>query len=103
MSNHAHVLLCLARNPDARLRDIAAQVGITERGVFRVITDLESGGVITRYREGRRNRYEIDTSAPLRHHLEAERTVGGLLALLLDPTEAKRLGLVPKRATTSSP
>jgi hypothetical protein len=96
LSNHAHVLLCLARDPGARLRDIAAQVGITERGVFRVISDLESGGVIKRHRNGRRNRYEIVTSAPLRHHLEAERTVGGLLALLLDPPEAKRLGLGPK-------
>ena len=93
MSKHAHVLLCLARDPNARLRDIAEQVGITERGVFRVITDLENGRVITRHREGRRNRYEIDTSAHLRHHLEADRTVGGLLALLLDASEAVELGL----------
>lgn len=98
MSNHTHVLLCLARDPAARLRDIATQVGITERGVFRVITDLESGGVVTRRREGRRNRYEIDTSAHLRHHLEADRTVGGLLGLLLEPAEAARLGLAGPKA-----
>ena len=67
---------------------------MTERGVFRVVTDLERGGVITRRREGRRNRYEIDMGAPLRHRLEARRTVGGLLALLLDPREADQLGLL---------
>ena len=94
LSNHTHVLLCLARDPASRLRDIAAEVGMTERGVFRVVTDLERGGVITRRREGRRNRYEIDMAAPLRHRLEAKRTVGGLLALLLDPTEADQLGLL---------
>ena len=93
LSNHAHVLLCLARDPSARLRDIAAQVGITERGVFGVITDLEEGGLIRRHREGRRNRYEIDTSAHLRHHLEASHTVGELLAPLLEPAEAQRLGI----------
>lgn len=93
LSNHTHVLLCLARDPDARLRDIAERVGITERGVFRVVTELEQGGVITRTREGRRNRYEIDTSTPLRHHLGEDRTVGSLLAWLLQPEEAERLGL----------
>lgn len=93
LSNHAHVLVCLARDPDVRLRDIADRVGITERGVFRVITELEQGGVITRVKEGRRNHYRINVSAPLRHHLESERTVGGLLQLLLDPDEAERLAL----------
>lgn len=95
LSNHAHVLLCLARDPDARLRDIAEQVGITERAVHRIITELEDGGVITRHREGRRNHYEIDPSASMRHPMEAERTVGSLLVTLLDPAEARRLGLRP--------
>ncbi|HSN84865.1 MAG TPA: MarR family transcriptional regulator [Polyangiales bacterium] len=93
LSNHAHVLVCLARDPDVRLREIADRVGITERGVFRVITELEQGGVITRIKEGRRNHYRINVSAPLRHHLESARTVGGLLNLLLDPDEAERLAL----------
>lgn len=96
LSNHAHVLVCLAKDPSARLRDIAAAVGITERGVFRVITELERGGVVTRIREGRRNRYELDLSANLRHPLEADCTVGELLALLLRPAEAKALGLKPR-------
>lgn len=94
LSNHAHVLVYLAKNPDARLRDVAEAVGITERGVFRVINELEEGGIVRRSRNGRRNRYEIDLSAPLRHPLEATRTVGSLLALLLEPREAEALGLV---------
>lgn len=94
LSNHAHVLVCLARDPDVRLRDMAQRVGMTERGVFRVITELEQGGVITRVKEGRRNHYRINVSAPLRHHLESTRTVGALLQLLLDPDEADRLALV---------
>ncbi len=82
LSNHAHVLVCLARDPDARLRDVAERVGITERAVHRIITDLEGGGVIRRSRSGRRNHYEIDHSATMRHPLEAECTVGSLLGLL---------------------
>lgn len=96
LSNHAHVLVCLAKDPTARLRDVAQAVGITERGVFRVITELEHGGVVTRIREGRRNRYELNLAANLRHPLEADCTVGELLALLLHPSEAKALGLIPR-------
>lgn len=93
LSNHAHVLVCLARDPDLRLRDIAARVGITERGVQRIIGELEDCGVVEKIRSGRRNHYEIDLSAPLRHPLESDRDVGSLLASLLDPTSARRLGL----------
>ena len=95
LSNHAHVLVCLARDPDARLRDVAEQVGITERAVHRIVTELEEGGVITRSRSGRRNHYEIDPTAPLRHPLEISRTVGALLSMLLERREARRLGLSP--------
>ncbi len=96
LSNHAHVLVCLARDPDVRLREIAEQVGITERGVFRVITELEQGGIIQRIKEGRRNHYRINIFASLRHPLESARTVGGLLELLLDPAERARLEIIPK-------
>lgn len=97
LSNHAHVLVCLARNPDARLRDVAELVGITERGVFRIVSELEEAGVLTRTRSGRRNHYELNPESKLRHPLEAERSVGGLLSLLLSPDEAKRIGVVPPR------
>lgn len=86
LSNHAHVLVCLARDPDTRLRDVAEQVGITERAVFKIVGELEDSGVITRRREGRRNHYEIDTTRRLRHPLERDRRVGNLLDLLVDPT-----------------
>ncbi|MCA9705237.1 MAG: winged helix-turn-helix transcriptional regulator [Myxococcales bacterium] len=98
LSNHAHVLICLARDPDARLRDIAERVGITERAVHRIVSELEDGGVITRTRTGRRNHYEIDPNASMRHPLESTRTVGSLLLGLLDPAEARRLGLRAGRA-----
>ncbi|MEM9457885.1 MAG: winged helix-turn-helix transcriptional regulator [Myxococcota bacterium] len=102
LSNHAHVLICLARDPDARLRDVAEHVGITERAAHRIVTELEDGGVITRTRSGRRNHYEIDPKASMRHPMESNRTVGSLLAILLDPAEARRLGLRPARRMTKS-
>jgi DNA-binding Lrp family transcriptional regulator len=93
LSNHGHVLVCLARNPDARVRDVAAAVGITERAVQNILGDLEDGGVLTRERVGRRNHYELHFDVPLRHQLEAHRTVGSLLRMVLTPTELKALGL----------
>ncbi len=82
VTNHARVLLCLADEPDLRLREAAERIGITERAVQRIVTDLEDAGIITRTREGRRNSYMIDEAAPLRPVSEAHRTVGDLLALL---------------------
>lgn len=79
LSNHAHVLVCLAADPDTRVRDIAAEVGITERRVNGILADLEDAGIITVYKTGRRNSYEIDRKARLRHPLEAHKTVGDLL------------------------
>jgi uncharacterized membrane protein len=84
LSNHGHVLVCIARDPGIRVRDIAAAVGITERGAQRLVTDLEQAGAITRVREGRRNRYRVHTELPLRHQLEQPSTVGALLASLLE-------------------
>lgn len=79
LSNHAHVLVCIARDPTVRLRDVANAVGITERGAQRIVAELEDAGIIRRIREGRRNRYEIDRAASLRHPIESESTVGELL------------------------
>ena len=79
LSNHAHVLVCLAADPNTRVRDIAAEVGITERRVNGILADLEQAGIITVYKSGRRNSYEIDRKARLRHPLEAHKTVGDLL------------------------
>jgi len=81
LTNHSHVLICLSQDPTMRLRDIALRVGITERAVQRIVADLEEGGVLTRAREGRRNTYEIHAELPLRHELEAHRSVRDLLEL----------------------
>lgn len=91
LSNHAHVLVCLAMDPDARLRDVAASVGITERAVQKIVSDLESAGVLERERSGRRNSYRLNLEAPLRHALESHRTVGVLLSLVLDHARLARL------------
>lgn len=82
LSNHAHVLLLLATGEDLRVRDIAARVGITERAVQKIMTELDAGGVLSRTREGRRNRYSIHTDIHLRHPVEAHRTVGDLIRLV---------------------
>lgn len=82
LSNHAHVLLCVVRDPLIRVRDIALQVGITERAVQRILSDLEEGSVLKRERHGRRNHYEVLAGAHLRHPLEAHCTVGDLMRAL---------------------
>lgn len=82
LTNHAHVLVLLSRNPSLVLREVALQVGITERAVQRIIADLEAGGVIEREKIGRQNHYEIRADQPLRHPIESHRTIGELLALL---------------------
>lgn len=83
LSNHTHVLVCLAADPEQTLRDVAGKVGITERAVQRIVSELESGGVLRRERDGRRNRYELDLDARLRHPLEQHCRIGDLLALVL--------------------
>ena len=91
LSNHAHVLVCLAQDPDARLRDVALSVGITERAVQKIVSDLEEAGVIVRERAGRRNSYRLNLDVPLRHALESHKTVGVLLSLVLDRAGRKRV------------
>jgi hypothetical protein len=90
LSNHAHVLVCLAQDPNARLRDVAAQVGITERAVQKIVGDLEQAEVLLRERSGRRNHYRLNLQMPLRHPLEAHRTIGSLLGMVLDKTTLRR-------------
>jgi predicted transcriptional regulator len=83
LTNHSHVLLCLAREPELRLRDVAERVGITERAVQRIVSELEDAGYITRSRNGRRNLYEVHPDRPLRHPIESHRDVSALLDLVL--------------------
>jgi DNA-binding Lrp family transcriptional regulator len=83
-SNNAHVLVCLAEDPSARLRDVAEKVGITERAAQRIVAQLEEAGVLNKERVGRRNSYSIDMKQPLRHPLESHRSIGSLLEMVLD-------------------
>lgn len=84
LTNHAHVLLCLVEDPEARMRDVAERVGITERAVQRIVSELEVAGYVTRAREGRRNTYEVDGSLPLRHPVEGHQTLNALIKLILE-------------------
>ena len=82
-TNHAHVLVCLARDPKMLLREVAERVGITERAVQRIVSELEVEGFILREREGRRNIYQLELEKPLRHPVEGHCTVSGLVAFVL--------------------
>jgi len=82
LTNHGHVLLCVSRDPEMRLREIAECVGITERAAHRIVRELEEGGFLTRHREGRRNHYEVHPDASMRHELEQDARVGKLLTAL---------------------
>jgi hypothetical protein len=81
LTNHGHVLLCLAQAPGITLRDVAARVGVTERAVQRIVADLEGAGYLQRRRSGRQNEYDIDPEQPLRHPVEAHQRVQALIDL----------------------
>lgn len=83
LTNHSHVLICIAERPNARLRDIATRVGITERAVQMILSDLEQAGVVEKRREGRRNRYVVHPDHALRHPVEQHRTVQDLLRIIV--------------------
>ena len=85
LTNHAHVLVCVANDPGARLRDIAATIGITERAAHRILSELVEAGYVVRERDGRRNRYQVRAELPLGGPLGDGREVGELLALLGGP------------------
>ncbi|MDA8067442.1 MAG: winged helix-turn-helix domain-containing protein [Actinomycetota bacterium] len=82
LTNHGHVLVCIATDPGIRGRDIADRVGITERAAQAIIADLVREGYVTRTRIGRRNRYEINPDRPLRHPVEQPHSIGELLQLV---------------------
>lgn len=82
LSNHAHVLLTLASDAELRLRDVADRVRITERAVQKIVAELEAAGVLTRHKDGRRNRYEVHTERALRHPVESHCTVADLIKMV---------------------
>jgi DNA-binding MarR family transcriptional regulator len=84
LTNHSHVLLCIAADPDVLLREVAAQVGITERAAQRIVAELEAAGYLSHERVGRRNRYQVHPHLPLRHPLEDHLEIGALLRVLTE-------------------
>lgn len=84
LTNHSHVLICLARNPELRLREVADMVGITERAVQKIVHELEEAKVLTRHRVGRRNSYKIHLTRRLRHPVEHNARVSDLLEIAID-------------------
>ena len=83
LSNHTQVLLCIARDPEIRVRDIAQMVGITERATQRIVSDLIDAGYVDREKIGRRNRYHLNAEAKMRHAAQANHEIGELLHLLV--------------------
>jgi DNA-binding IclR family transcriptional regulator len=82
LTNHAQVLVCIARDPGVRLRDIGERVGITERATYRIVAELAAAGYITRRRNGRRNHYTINAHFSLPDPVAREQSVGQLLEIL---------------------
>ena len=88
LTNHAQVLVCIARDPGVRLRDIGERVGITERAAHRIVVELADAGYIARRRNGRRNHYTINAHLPLPDTLAREQNVGQLLTILTGTPQA---------------
>ena len=84
LTNHSHVLLCLAKTPSIRIRDLALAVGITERAVQRIIAELIADGYVERLKDGRRNVYQIKGNKPLKHPVESHKNVEDLIQLIFD-------------------
>jgi hypothetical protein len=96
LSNHGHVLVSLARDPDTRTRDVAEVVGITERAVQQIVHDLVEHGYVEKMKVGRRNRYTVVRGAHLRHQQVSRVTLGEFLDLLVPPTPARSRRLSEK-------
>jgi hypothetical protein len=90
LTNHARVLLCIAHDPGIRLRDIANSLHITERTAYGIVTDLTDGGYVLKEKDGRRNRYQIQSHLPLRESIAREQTIGEVLEILVDTNRGRR-------------
>ena len=90
LTNHARVLVCIAHDPGVRLRDIAQTLDITERSAYSIVTDLTQGGYVVKDKDGRRNRYQIQSHLPLREAISQERTIGEVLDVLVESKIPRR-------------
>lgn len=92
LSNHGYALLCIARDPRIRIREVAALIGIGERAAQKIVADLVADGYLTRTKEGRRNRYEVNPNAHLRHPLFVDAQVRVLLEALHNGADGRTAG-----------
>ena len=90
LTNHARALLFIAQDPDARLRDLAVALDVTERTAYGIVADLAEAGYVVKEKDGRRNRYHIQTHLPLRDTIGRERTIGEVLSLLGEVKQRRR-------------
>jgi predicted transcriptional regulator len=100
-TNHARVLICIARDPGVRLRELAAVVDITERSAHSIVTDLVEAGYVEKDKDGRRNRYRVLAQRPLPDPVSRERTIGDVLGVLLDADARRRLNATTREAHVS--
>ncbi len=91
-TNHARVLICIARDPGLRLRDLGAALGVTERSAYGIVADLVEAGYVVKDKDGRRNRYRVEAQLPLPESIGRERTIGDVLGLLVDVDARRRPG-----------
>jgi hypothetical protein len=98
LTNHARVLLCIARDPGVRLREIAVSVGMTERSAYGIVTDLTAAGYVVKQKDGRRNRYQIQTHLPLPEPGSREPAIGEVLAVLLGHGPPRKVADTPPGA-----
>jgi hypothetical protein len=89
-TNHARVLICIARDPGIRLRDLAVALDVTERSAYGIVTDLVNAGYVVKDKDGCRNRYRVEAQLPLPESVGRERTVGEVLGLLVDVDARRR-------------
>ena len=87
LTSHARALICITHDPGVRLRDIAAQLAVTERSAYGIVNDLAAAGYVVKNKDGRRNRYEIQGHLPLKDALSREPTIGEVLDILVDTRE----------------
>ena len=102
LTNHARALVLIAHDPEARLRDLAEALGVTERTAYGIVADLTDAGYVIKEREGRRNRYHINDHLPLPEALSSERTIGELLAVLVQGHDGAAVGSRPHTARSGS-
>jgi len=91
LTSHARVLLCIARDPGVRLRDVAASLGITERSAHAIVSDLTTAGYVVKHKHGRRNRYQIQAHLPLPEPASQEPAIGDVLAMLVGNAAGQKL------------